>query len=91
MKEFKDELNTAVITTKYVLEENSSILFVYHYDAGFWQFSGKEEDLQDSDYRVISLQEVIAMDSSIIEVSDLDFETMAYRESINSDWEIDNL
>lgn len=50
MKKFQDDLNTAVITTKYILDGKSSILFVFHYDDGSWQFSGPEEDLADGDY-----------------------------------------
>jgi|GEM_PF-6804950 len=30
---FKDDINTALITSKYVLERLSSILFVFHFSA----------------------------------------------------------
>jgi hypothetical protein len=86
MKEFADDLNTAVITTKYVLEGKSPILFIFHYDDGSWQFSGPEENLLDEDYRVLSLDEIIRMDSSVLEVADLPYEGEAYRETKRSQW-----
>ena len=90
MKQFDDDLNTAIITTKYVLEGKSPILFIFHYDDGSWQFSGPEEDLPDEDYRVLSLYEIIKMDSSVLEVADLPYEGKAYRESKDSSWKTES-
>ncbi len=86
MKKFEDDLNTAIITTKYILDRQSPILFVFHYDDGSWQFSGPEEDLEDEDYRVISLEEIIAIDASVLEVADLPYEGEAYREQVDFPW-----
>lgn len=91
MKKFEDDLNTAVITTKYVLEGRSPILYVFHYDDGFWQFSGGEENLPDEDYRVISLEEIIKIDASVVEVSDLPYEGKAYRDKASSPWRKESL
>ena len=88
MKTFADDLNTAVITTKYILEGNSPILFVSHFDDGYWKFSGPEDDLPDEDYRIISLEEIINIDSSVLEISDLPYDGDAYRKDVNSPWEI---
>lgn len=90
MKKFEDDLNTAVITTKYVLEGKSPILSVFHYDDGSWQFSGPEENLPDEDYRVLSLDEIINMDSSVLEVADLPYEGEAHRETKSSQWKMKN-
>jgi hypothetical protein len=89
MKKFQDDLNTAVITTKYVLQNKSPILFVNHFEDGFWQFSGAEKNLEDEDYKIISLEEMIEIDSSILEIAYLPFEGMAYRENVNSAWIIE--
>lgn len=86
MKKFTDELNTAVITTKYVLEDKSPILSVFHYEDGYWQFSGLEEDLLDEDFRVVALEEIINLDTSVLEVSDLPYGGEAHRDNINSPW-----
>ena len=54
-KKFSDNLNVAVFTTKYVLELQSPILYVSHDEEdGAWQFFG-EEDVTESDCRIISL------------------------------------
>ena len=86
MKKFQDDLNTAIITTKYVLNKKSPILFVNHYDDGFWEFLGEESDLKDEDFKLISLEEMIVIDSSILEISDLPYEGKAYRVNVNSPW-----
>lgn len=86
MKKIQDDLNTAVITTKYVLNENSPILFVNHYDDGFWEFLGNENNLEDDDFKLISLEEILNIDSSILEISDLQYEGRAYRINVNSPW-----
>ncbi len=92
MKSFKADLRTAVITTKYVLETNSPILNVFHYEDGFWQFSGSEKNLVDEDYKLISLQEIIELDSSVLLISDLNCNQKAIRLNKDSDWKIfDNL
>ena len=59
-KDFVNNLNTAVFTTKYILNKNSPILYVYHYEEdGAWEFSGMETDINEDDYRVLSLEEII--------------------------------
>jgi hypothetical protein len=88
MKQFQDDLDTAVITTKYVLDNGSPILFVNHYDDGFWEFLGSEENLSDEDFKVVSLEEILNIDSSITEISDLPYERRAYRETKNDTWNI---
>jgi hypothetical protein len=87
---FAESLNTAVFTTKYVIERNSPILYVYHYEEdGAWQFSGKE-DCTDSDYKIISLEEMINIDNSILELANLPLGGEAYRENKDSNWIIRN-
>jgi len=88
MKQFSEDLNTAVITTKYVLENRSPILFVFHFEDGFWQFSGAEENLSNEDYKLVSLDEIITLDPSVLQVSDLQYEKKAYRENTSSNWKI---
>jgi hypothetical protein len=88
MKAFKEKLNTAVFTTKYVIQRNSSILYVYHYENGNWQFSGKENILDDEDYKVISLKEMIEIDPSILEISDLQIGFEAIRKTKNDIWQV---
>jgi hypothetical protein len=86
MKKFKENLDTAVFTTRFVLESNSPILFVFHFEDGAWQFSGSEENLNDNDFRVVSLAEIIKIDSSVLAVSDLPLDSEAERKSSESAW-----
>lgn len=89
MKTFTEDLNMAVITTKFVLEKDTPILHIFHYeDDGSWQFSGNESNLNDEDFRVVSLEEIIALDSSVLEVADLPLGGEAQREDIGNSWEI---
>jgi hypothetical protein len=86
-KHFAESLNTAVFTTKFILENKSPILFVYHYEEdGAWQFSGSENTVSDDDYRVISLDEVIQLDNTVLELADLPLGGEAYRLDIKSPW-----
>ncbi|QRY55968.1 hypothetical protein [Sphingobacterium siyangense] len=90
IKRFKESLDTAVFTTKFVLSEKSPILYVFHYEEdGSWQFSGSEENLTDDDYKVISLKEMINLDSSVLDISDLSEGYMAYRKTISDSWVIE--
>jgi hypothetical protein len=85
-KTFADDLNTAVFTTKFVLSFDSPILYAYHFDEdGAWQFSGSEECV-DEDYRIITLEEMINIDSSILNIADLSFGYYAYRNDKASEW-----
>ena len=88
MKSFQESLDTAVFTTRFVLEEHSPILFVFHYDDGSWQFTGAEDNLSDEDFKIISLGEMIEIDKSIIELSSLPINSEAKRTSAMSAWRI---
>lgn len=86
MKKFADALDTAVITTLYVVRQGSPILSVYHFDDGYWQFSGVEENLPDKDFLVLALSEVIALDQSVLQVSDLPLGYSASRINALAEW-----
>lgn len=88
-KRFKESLNTAVLTTKYILENQSPILFVFHYiEDGMWQFSGSENIITDSDFRIVSLEEIITIDDSVLELINLPLGKEAYRLDRHSPWVI---
>lgn len=88
MKSFKESLDTAVFTTRFVLERQSPILIAYHYDDGSWQFSGKGNNLSDEDYKVVSLGEIIELDKSLLDLCDMPINSEATRLSITSPWRI---
>lgn len=89
INKFSENLSTAVITTKFILEDKNPILYVFHYEEdGMWQFSGSDNEINDNDYKVISLQEIINIDSSILEIANLSLNHMAFRESKKDSWQI---
>ena len=88
MKKFPDALDTAAITTVYVVKYSSPILSVFHYLDGYWQFSGAEENLPDEDFMILRLDEIIAIDPSVLEVSDMPLGYSASRKTPVSQWVI---
>ena len=91
-KDFVNNLNTAVVTTKYILNNNSPILYVYHYEEdGAWEFLGMETDINDDDYRVLSLEEIINIDSSVLKIISIKMGYYAKRESREAEWIINKI
>ncbi|WP_320997302.1 hypothetical protein [Bacteroides nordii] len=91
-KDFVNNLNTAVFTTKCILNNNSPILYVYHYEEdGAWEFLGMETDINDDDYRVLSLEEIINIDSSVLKIISIKMGYYAKRESREAEWIINKI
>lgn len=88
MKKFKESYNTAVFTTRFVLEKKSPILVVFHFSDGSWQFSGLEKNLCDNDFKVVSLKEIIELDSSLLEIANMPLGSEAKRLNPLSPWRI---
>lgn len=84
---FREAPNTMIITTKKVVRKETPILIVFHdEDDGMWQFlDGNDTD--ENEAAIISLEEILAIDSSIDTISDLPLGWVAWRENINSKWE----
>ena len=78
--------NQYVITTKYVINNNSPIIRVIHEKDGDWQFLGKEENLSESDAIVLSLEEIICLDKTLQNVLSLPLGKQAYRTSPKDNW-----
>lgn len=86
-KRFIESMSTAVLTTKFVLEDKSPILYIYHYkEDGMWQFSGPEIINDEKDFRVVALEEILNLDISILELADLPIGAEAYRSDNQSPW-----
>lgn len=64
----KEHLQTAVFTTKNVLDGHE-VIRVYHDDEGMWQFFCMEDVfLKEEDAKIISLKEMIQLDESLQEL-----------------------
>lgn len=83
---FKESLNTACFTTKFVMREGSDIVYVSHDDDGYWQFHGDEDASDESTAMVVGLGEIIKIDASVLEVSHMERGYEAFRENKYSKW-----
>jgi len=86
-KKFDDDLQIYVFTTSFVIENKSEITFISHDEDGDWQFMS-DDKTEEEDARVISLEEMIAHDSSILELADLPLGYQAERSDKYSEWTI---
>lgn len=89
-RSFAEPLNTAVLTTKFVARDNHDITFVSHdSDDGAWQFHSNDQiDNFEDVAMVVSLKEIIAIDSSVLEIAELPLGFEATRKDRKSKWEI---
>ncbi len=86
-KAFGTRLDSAVFTCCHVLEERVPILYVEHDSDGDWQFlCGKEHTTDEA--RIVSVKEVIKIDSSICFIDNLTCGQIAERKSGNDRWKI---
>jgi len=79
-----------VISTKSVVYENTSILNASHDEDGTWQFLGDDEELSEEDAVVLGLDEIIQIDPTLIEITNLPKGARAFRKNIGSQWIITN-
>ena len=83
---FIDEKNTMVITTKKIINKEKSILLVSHdEDDGMWEFLDGD-DVKEEDAIVVSLFEMVHLDSTVNQIADLPLGWIAYRDNIHSKW-----
>lgn len=87
---FTDEPNVMVMTTKNIVSNKKPILSVWHdADDGMWQFLDGT-DVNEEDAMLISLEEIVSIDDSVKEVSDLPLGWVAWREKNSSTWKRQN-
>ena len=88
MNGYFNDKNMVVITSRYVLYDKVPILLVIHNKDGIWEFYGKEKLEHDDDYKVISIEEIIKLDSSILKLSTMNAGCYAIRNIKNELWEV---
>ncbi len=84
-----DVEQTACITCNHILENNAAVLFVSRDDDDemCWQFlCGGEHEAEDA--RIISLQQIIDIDNSLLQLLNIPVGSSASRNNINAEWEI---
>ena len=85
MKIIEENKNKSAITTKYVVNNNSIIVSVFYDEDGDWQFLG-EEEVSEEDAIVVSIQEMIDIEKSLVNLPDLKEGESAYRKNKESIW-----
>lgn len=84
---FQDQPDTWVLTTRDIVENGAWIQNVFHDHETGWQFNSIiEDDMPDEDVLVVSLQSIVELDQSVLEVADLEFGWCAWRESKDGPW-----
>jgi len=90
LKQFENNLDTAVFTTKFVIIDKKDITYVTHdSDDGAWQFfSNDKSDNQEEVAMIVSLGEIINIDKTVLDIADLPVGYIAFRQSIKDKWAI---
>ena len=66
------------------------ILHVTHDTDGVWQCLNNETELKEEDAVVLSLDEIIEIDPTLLEITHIPMGSKAYRKNIGSEWIILN-
>jgi len=83
---FDQPRDCAVMTTRQVMNQSEPILGVYHdADDHGWQFIGAS-DASESNGCMISLQQAVDLDSTVVEVADISPGWFASRPDAQSPW-----
>jgi hypothetical protein len=84
---FDQPRNCAVLTLRSIAFDGAPILLVTHdaEDHG-WQFLGLD-GAAPADAAVVALEEIVQLDSSVLEVADLPPGSAAWRESKSAPWQ----
>ena len=85
---FQDSLNTAVFTTKFVINKKSLITYVSHDEEdGAWQFFSNDEfESFETVVMIVGLGEMLELDSTLVEIGDLPLGYVARRNSKEGPW-----
>jgi len=83
---FYEERNLGVFTTQETLD-GKPILWVYHNEDGDWQFHSEENPNLDN-AKLVSLESLVQMDSTLNEIYYLNFGQSAKRETAKSEWKV---
>ena len=83
---FEEPPNVAVIASRKIVNGKGWIAHVAHDESdGGWQFHDNEP-LNEDHAAVVSLEDIVLLDPSIVELSDLPLGWRAWRESHVSPW-----
>jgi len=92
-KKFKENDNIKVFTTKFILTDKKDITQVFHEvrNAGWYFYSDDFFDDGEAWRKTITLREIIYLDSSVIEIADLEKGYGAHRRFKGDKWVIEKI
>lgn len=93
LKQFKESANTAVFTTKFVVNDNKPITLVRHdADDSTWEFFSDDKfDDFNNVAMVVGLGQVVKIDSSVLEIADMKLGYYAHRKTKEENWTVEKL
>ena len=82
--------DTAVFTTKFVIEQNQTITYVTRdLDDGAWQFFSDDKfDDYEKVAKIVGLNEIMEMDSSLNDLRNMELGNVATRQNKSDVWRI---
>ena len=84
---FADPGDTAVFTSKFVIEDEETITYVSHdADDGAWQFHSETGSADLDDARLVALKRICALDPTVLLLADLPLGWRAWRASKDAEW-----
>ena len=84
-KVFSEDPSLGVIVTAPVLQGAPILMVSHDADDGGWQFlCGTTDDPEDG--RIVHLADVVAMDPTVAEVSDIPLGWLAFRSAVDEEW-----
>lgn len=89
IKKFKDLPDTAIFTTKFIIEDHKKITFIIHdIEDSSWQFHSYYYFKDIEVARLITLEEIIQIDPSVLKIADMPEGFYATRNDQMSPWKI---
>jgi hypothetical protein len=84
---FSEPENTACFTCDHVINRQRPILLASHEEEdGSWMFMCGKEDHTESNYKIVSLGNIVGIDSSVNSLSEMPLGCGAERETIKDKW-----
>jgi len=92
-KRFIEPENTAVFTTKFVTSDHKEITLIKHNkDDNTWEFFSNDTYYDyEKIARIVSLKEIIDIDTGVLDVADIKPGFYAHRKSKKDSWIIEKL
>jgi hypothetical protein len=72
------------------MNENTPILYITHDTDGIWQCLNSEVEVKEEDAVVLSLDEVIEIDPTLLEIIHIPMGSKAFRKKVGAEWVVIN-